>query len=191
LARALHDHPNRGTSADQPRSASSPSPSSSAGCGLPALVVTDGACLSNGRAGSRGGWAALILNPTTLAECVLTGREAPTTNQRMEVTAVLQALHALPAGCDVRLLTDSTYVIWGLERCRRRSPSGHPYPFKANADLWQLVAVEAGRHRTIVAEHVRAHAAHPLNERANDLAAAQAAAIPAPLPGAQGARPPT
>ena len=78
-------------------------------------LITDGACLDNGRADPRGGWAAILIGPDG-GERVLTGAEAPSTNNRMELTAAIEGLAAAPAGSDVEVLTDSAYLANGVNQ---------------------------------------------------------------------------
>ena len=140
----------------------------------PVTVVTDGACSANGRDASRGGWAA-ILTDADGNERVLTGGEAPSTNNRMELTAALEGLAAAPEGGDVRLVTDSTYLAhaiskgWldGWQRRGWKTASKDPV---ANQDLWRRMIAELARHRRVTTEVVKGHAGHDANERANRLA---------------------
>lgn len=140
----------------------------------PVTVVTDGACSANGRDASRGGWAA-ILTDAEGTERVLTGGEAPSTNNRMELTAALEGLAAAPEGADVRLVTDSTYLAhaiskgWldGWQRRGWKTASKDPV---ANQDLWRRMIAELARHRRVTTEVVKGHAGHDANERADRLA---------------------
>ena len=148
-------------------------------------LVTDGACSGNGTDESRGGWAFILTDPSG-GETVLTGGEFPSTNNRMELTAVLEGLSATPAGSDVRLITDSSYVAkaltegWleGWQRRGWRTASKKPV---ANRDLWERMIQELGRHAAVTPELVRGHAGHPANERADRLAQ-DAAVDPDPAP---------
>ena len=74
------------------------------------VVYTDGACDPNP---GRGGWGAIIIDQSQ--EKILKGREAYTTNNRMELTAALQALKSIPAGGSVTIFTDSQYLKRGIE----------------------------------------------------------------------------
>ncbi len=145
----------------------------------PITLVTDGACSGNGTADSRGGWAA-ILNDAHGREVVLTGGEAPSTNNRMELTAALEGLSAAPAGADVELVTDSTYVAnaisqgWlsGWQRRGWRTAAKQPV---ANRELWERMIRELARHHRVRTTLVRGHAGHDANERADRLAQQAAA----------------
>lgn len=140
---------------------------------MPIRVVTDGA--SSGNPGP-GGWAALIIyEDGTLEE--LGGHEPNTTNNRMELRGAIEGLRRVPAGAPVQVVTDSTYLINGITRWiaawRRRGwkkADGEPV---SNRDLWQELETLHGPHVTW--EHVRGHAGHPENERANTIAQAYAA----------------
>ena len=138
------------------------------------ILVTDGACSGNGTDDSRGGWAAILTAPDG-AETVLTGGEYPSTNNRMELTAALEGLSAVPEGSQVRLVTDSTYVAnaiskgWlaGWQRKGWRTAAKQPV---ANRELWERMIVELARHRLVSTQLVRGHAGHDANERADRLA---------------------
>ena len=131
-------------------------------------IFTDGACKGNP---GRGGWGALLRSGRHQRE--LWGGEASTTNNRMELTAVIEALKALKRPVKVRVHTDSTYVQKGISEwihgwkkngwmTRNREPV-------KNADLWR--ALDALVHGHDVSWHwVKGHAGHPENERADALA---------------------
>jgi ribonuclease HI len=145
---------------------------------LPAVaairVYTDGGCRPNP---GPGGWGAVL----HLAEGTheLAGGEADSTNNRMELTAALRALEALPAGSEVELITDSTYLQQGITRWlagwRRRGWVTAARQPVANRDLWMALDAAAQRHR-VRWRWARGHAGEAGNERAHELAAA---AIPA------------
>jgi ribonuclease HI len=134
------------------------------------VIHTDGACKGNP---GPGGWGALIECDGEVEE--LCGGESPTTNNRMEMTAVIRALEALPpgGGAEVDLYTDSQYVKNGIETWihgwkRNGWRTSDKKPVK-NADLWRALDAQAARHR--VRWHwVRGHNDHPGNERADALA---------------------
>ena len=130
-------------------------------------IYTDGTCSPNP---GPGGWAALLQYGKH--EKVLTGSDPDTTNNRMELTAALEALRSLKQPCQVDLFTDSEYLRRGITewlpgwRARgwRRKGGG-----LANVDLWQ--ALEAALRTHQVTWHwVRGHAGHPENERVDRLA---------------------
>jgi ribonuclease HI len=131
-------------------------------------ITTDGACKGNP---GPGGWGAILQWNGT--EKILSGAEFQTTNNRMEMTAALRALEALKRPSDVRLVTDSRYLmdgitqwIHGWKRNGWRNAAKHPVK---NADLWQALDLVAAPHR-IRWEWVKGHSGHPMNERADTLA---------------------
>jgi ribonuclease HI len=131
-------------------------------------VYADGACKGNP---GPGGWGVLLREHGRERE--LHGGEAATTNNRMELTAVIRALQALPTGSRVRLYTDSQYVQKGMTEWlagwkRRGWKTAAKAPVK-NVDLWQQLDDEARRHR-VEWHWVKGHAGHPENERADALA---------------------
>ena len=133
-------------------------------------IYTDGACSGNP---GPGGWAALLLFKGKEKE--LSGGEALTTNNRMELTAAIKALEALSRPCAVDLYTDSQYVRQGVTEWIkgwkvRGWKTADRKPVK-NEDLWR--ALDAARNRHEVAFHwVRGHADDPLNHRVDALAVA-------------------
>jgi ribonuclease HI len=131
-------------------------------------IATDGACKGNP---GPGGWGAVIRSGAREKE--LSGGETLTTNNRMELTAVIEALNALKRPCAVALSTDSRYVMDGLTKWihgwrRNGWKTASKQPVK-NADLWQALVEATARHR-IAWEWVKGHAGHPDNERADRLA---------------------
>lgn len=129
-------------------------------------LITDGACKGNPGAG---GWACLVLTDDgSLHE--LGGAEAPTTNNRMELRAVLEGLRSIPAGVPATVVSDSRYVVDTAQRWLER---GSIPAMAANADLWQPLLQLAGTR--VRWQRVAGHAGHPLNERADTIAQAYAA----------------
>ena len=131
-------------------------------------VYADGACKGNP---GPGGWGVLML--TGGKERELHGGEPATTNNRMELTAVIRALESLPRGRRVRLYTDSQYVQKGMKEWihdwkRRGWRTADRKPVK-NEDLWRQLDDEA-RHHKVEWHWVKGHAGHPGNERADALA---------------------
>jgi len=131
-------------------------------------IYADGACKGNP---GPGGWGALLRSGGTERE--LYGGEADTTNNRMELTAVIRALEALKRRCKVRLYTDSQYVQKGISQWihdwkRRGWRTADKKPVK-NEDLWRRLDELAGAHE-VEWHWVRGHAGHPENERADELA---------------------
>lgn len=131
-------------------------------------IYSDGACKGNPGAG---GWGALLVAGGHRKE--IFGGEPDTTNNRMEMTAVIQALELLKRPSVVAVHTDSQYVQKGIsewlpgwKRRNWRTADGKPVK---NQDLWQRLDALAQRHR-IEWNWVRGHAGHPENERADALA---------------------
>ncbi|APV50559.1 ribonuclease HI [Betaproteobacteria bacterium GR16-43] len=131
-------------------------------------VYTDGACKGNP---GPGGWGALLT--CNGEEREMFGGEASTTNNRMEMTAVIEALRALKRPARVVLHTDSTYVMKGMTEWIRgwkargwRTASKEPVK---NVDLWKILDEEVARHE-IEWKWVKGHSGHDGNERADALA---------------------
>ncbi|HEV2567074.1 ribonuclease HI [Sphingomonas sp.] len=139
-------------------------------------IATDGACKGNP---GPGGWGAIIRYGEREKE--ISGGEPLTTNNRMELTAAVEALNALNRPCRVQLSTDSRYVMDGLTKWlkgwqRNGWKTADKKPVK-NADLWQRLIDAAAPHR-IEWRWVKGHAGHPDNERADKLASEAARAQP-------------
>ena len=131
-------------------------------------IYADGACKGNP---GRGGWGAVLQSGGREKE--LFGGEAHTTNNRMELTAVIRALEALKRASHVEVYTDSQYVQKGISEWladwkRRGWRTADKKPVK-NEDLWRELERLAAAHR-ISWHWVRGHAGHPENERADALA---------------------
>ena len=133
-------------------------------------IFTDGACSGNP---GPGGWGAIMR--TKGIEKELSGGEKDTTNNRMEMMAVIAALEALQRGCRVKITTDSQYVMKGMLEWlpgwkKRNWQTAAKKPVK-NIDLWQRVERAAATHQ-LEWEWVRGHQGHVENERADQLAVA-------------------
>jgi len=131
-------------------------------------VYTDGACKGNP---GRGGWGVLLSYGERTRE--LFGGEAHTTNNRMELTAVIRALEALNRQCRIKLHTDSKYVQQGITAWihdwkKRGWKTADRKPVK-NVDLWRRLD-ELAREHEIEWIWVRGHSGHDGNERADELA---------------------
>ena len=136
-------------------------------------IFTDGACLGNPGAG---GWAAILRYGDIEKE--LSGGEAETTNNRMELTAVISALEALKEACNITLYTDSRYVMDGIEKWifnwkkNGWKTSNKKTPVK-NVELWQRLDELKAKHE-IRWVWVKGHAGHKENERCDELARTEA-----------------
>jgi ribonuclease HI len=134
-------------------------------------IYTDGACRGNP---GRGGWGAILVYGSIEKE--LSGGERETTNNRMELTAVISALEALREPCEVTLTSDSKYVIdaitkgwavsWRAKGWRKadKSPA-------LNVDLWEVLLGLLEKHK-VEFVWVHGHTGHPYNERCDALATA-------------------
>ena len=132
------------------------------------VIHTDGACSGNP---GPGGWGAILDYNSTRKE--LFGGEAQTTNNRMELTAAIEALNALKQPCVVEMHVDSVYVKDGITKwiqgwLRNGWKTSDKKPVK-NAELWQALAEAIKRHQ-ISWHWVKGHDGHPENERADELA---------------------
>ena len=137
-------------------------------------IFTDGACKGNP---GPGGWGAILRSNGKERE--LSGGESPSTNNRMELMAAIEALNALKRPCHVQLYTDSVYVrdgitkwIHGWRRNGWRTSDRKPVK---NDELWKALLEASAPHR-IDWHWVKGHAGHPENERADALACAEAEA---------------
>ena len=134
-------------------------------------IYTDGACDPNP---GIGGWAAILIFGTTEKE--ISGGERESTNNRMELTAAIEALKMLKEPCDVTLYTDSEYVKnaftqgWLENWLRRGWKTADKKPVK-NQDLWQTLYALTQQHQ-INWQWVRGHANDELNNRCDELAVA-------------------
>jgi ribonuclease HI len=131
-------------------------------------IFTDGACKGNP---GPGGWGAWLKNGEHEKE--ICGGERNTTNNRMELMAVIEALSALTRPCNVVLHTDSQYVQKGISEWihgwkKRGWKTAAKEPVK-NADLWQALDAAQARHQ-VEWRWVRGHSGHVGNERADQLA---------------------
>jgi ribonuclease HI len=135
-------------------------------------IFSDGACSGNP---GPGGWGAILRYGVHEKE--ICGGEAQTTNNRMELTAVLRALQLLKEPCEVTLCSDSKYVIDALSKGWAKSWQKNHW-IKSdkkpalNADLWEQLLAAAAPH--ILHYHwIKGHAGHPENERCDQMAVAK------------------
>lgn len=131
-------------------------------------IYTDGACSGNP---GPGGWGALLRFGEIERE--LSGADADTTNNRMELMAAIQALESLNQSCIVHLTTDSQYVRQGITEwlpkwIANQWRTAAKQPVK-NQDLWERLQRAAGRHQ-VHWHWVKGHSDHPENERVDELA---------------------
>ncbi len=131
-------------------------------------IFTDGACRGNP---GPGGWGVLLRYGKH--EKTLYGADALTTNNRMELTAAIQALFSLKEPCKIDLYTDSQYVQKGIAEWihawkKKQWKKADNKPIK-NVDLWQALDQEVSRHH-VTWHWVRGHSGHPENELADALA---------------------
>ncbi len=131
-------------------------------------IVTDGACSGNP---GPGGWAAIIDENDERRE--ISGAEGRTTNNRMEMMAVIRALDSLTEPSRVHVVTDSQYVALGMTRWiqgwQRKGWKTKSGGAVKNRDLWQELLAHSQKHE-LSWEWIRGHDGHPENERADALA---------------------
>ena len=131
-------------------------------------IFTDGACKGNP---GPGGWGVVLRMGAHEKE--MSGHDPATTNNRMELTAVIEALRALKSPCDVSLHTDSRYVIDGITKWiigwQKNGWKNAAKKPVLNADLWRALLEAKNGHR-ITWHWVKGHDGHPENERADRLA---------------------
>lgn len=132
-------------------------------------IYTDGACRGNP---GRGGWGAVLVYKGVEKE--LSGGEPMTTNNRMELSAVIAALSALREPCEITLTSDSKYVVDAVTKGWARSwqARGWIKPDKSpalNPDLWEKLLKLLDYH-SVTFVWVKGHAGHPYNERCDKLA---------------------
>jgi ribonuclease HI len=143
-------------------------------------LFTDGACRGNP---GPGGWAFILRHPATGKEKELSGGVAETTNNQMEMQAVISGLRALSRRSRVEVVTDSAYVMKGCQEWLpgwkrngwKRREGKQLKPVK-NVELWQELDELLTRH-VVRWTHVRGHQGHPENERCDELAVAAALQI--------------
>ena len=137
------------------------------------FAFTDGACSGNP---GPGGWGVVLQakdGDALLKERELCGGAAETTNNRMELTAAIEALQTLERESKITLITDSVYVkdgitkwLWGWKKNGWRTAAKKPVK---NAELWQKLDAAQARHQ-VTWQWVKGHAGQPENERADTLA---------------------
>jgi ribonuclease HI len=130
-------------------------------------IFTDGSCLGNP---GNGGWCAILRYGEH--EKILSGNEANTTNNRMELTAVIKALEALKEPCEIELYSDSTYVLKGLNEWLDNWIKKDFKKVK-NVDLWKKY-IEVSKPHKIHINWVKGHSGHKENEICDKIAKEEA-----------------
>lgn len=141
----------------------------------PVQLYTDGACSGNP---GPGGWAFILRCSKTGKELERAAGEPNSTNNKMELTAVIEGLKVLKEPCEVTLYADSTYVLQGMKswmagwksRGWKRRDGKKLVPVK-NVELWKELDEQMQEHK-IIFEHVKGHSGHLENERCDVLAVA-------------------
>ena len=140
------------------------------------FAYTDGGCSGNPGPGGWGVVMQAIEGGEVVKERELSGGEAQTTNNRMELMAAIQALEALKAESEITIVTDSTYLRDGITKWihgwKRNGWKTAAKKDVKNADLWQRLDAVQARHR-VSWDWVKGHAGHEQNERADKLATAE------------------
>ena len=170
-AKPLAAHPATGTT--HHRSASSAARANDAPVDY--TIYTDGSCLKN--PGGPGGWAIVAKDEATGAVTEQNGGDPMTTNNRMELTAVISAVERLKEPCDIKIYTDSQYVanaflkgwIWNWKKNGWKKSDKKPV---LNPELWERLLKALSKHEYEFI-WVKGHAGHPENERCDRLAVAQ------------------
>ena len=130
-------------------------------------IYTDGSCIGNP---GPGGWAAIIIENGATRK--LHGRDENTTNNKMEVLAAIEGIEATPPGSTVRVHSDSSYLINTMTKNWKRNK---------NRDLWTRLDSAVAK-RNVHWSWVKGHAGHPLNEKADRIANAEARGEPVNRP---------
>lgn len=141
-------------------------------------LFSDGACSGNP---GPGGWGCILRHPASGTEKEFSGGAAQTTNNQMEMLAVIEGLRQLSKPSRVEVVTDSSYVAkgsaewlpnWKKNGWRRKD--GKKWVPVKNVELWQQLDAELQRH-TVKFTLVKGHSGHPENERCDEMAVAEAA----------------
>lgn len=135
------------------------------------IIYTDGACSGNP---GPGGWAAILIHAATGYRREISGAERMTTNNRMEMIGVIEGLKALRRPSEVEVVSDSRYVVQGMNEwihnwIRRgwRTASKKPV---LNEDLWRELLFQSEKQKEVRFTWVQSHAGNPENERCDELA---------------------
>ena len=139
------------------------------------IIYTDGSCLNNP---GPGGWAAIIIDPVTQSRKEISGGYKETTNNRMEMTSIIEALSTLDEPCIAKIFSDSEYVCnafnkgWLASWVKRNWVKADRKPVK-NVDLWKKMQEKMAKH-SVTFQWVKGHAGNPENERCDHLAQSEA-----------------
>ena len=139
------------------------------------VLFTDGACSGNP---GPGGWACLLVvtKDGKRHEKLISGGDKSTTNNRMEMQAVLEGFKALKRPCEVKVVSDSKYVIDGITKWvhgwKKRGWKKADKKPVLNKEIWQALVDEEARH-TVSYEWVKGHSGHPENDRVDEEACRQ------------------
>ena len=157
------------------RPASPPAPSAAESAAPPedrplVLLYSDGACSGNP---GPGGWGAILVDPGSGQRLEISGSDPQTTNNRMEMIAIIEGLRRLKRESRVRIVTDSRYVVDGMKSWihswrRNGWRTADKKPVK-NQDLWQELSALESRH-DLIFEWIRGHQGHAENERCDQMA---------------------
>ena len=137
------------------------------------ILYTDGACSGNP---GPGGWGFIMEHPASGKQLTRSGGEAQTTNNRMELMAVIEGLSALKQPCQVEVVSDSAYVLNGLSSWMKswkangwRRREGKTWKEVKNVDLWQRLD-ELMQIHSLQFTKIKGHAGHPQNEECDRMA---------------------
>ena len=140
------------------------------------ILYTDGACSGNP---GPGGWAFILRHLPTGKELERSGGEGETTNNRMELQAVVEVLSSLNRSVSVRIVSDSAYVLNGLSTWIKswkkngwKRKDGSKWVEVKNVDLWKRLDGLAASHKVEFSK-IKGHSGHPENERCDELAVAE------------------
>lgn len=133
-------------------------------------IYTDGSCLNNGNNGT-GGYCAIVLNSKD-GELTIKGSQSDTTNNRMEMTAIIQGLKVVPRHSIVDIYSDSEFIVKTIRGWLKKWIQ-KGFKKKANVDLWQEY-IEVSKNLHINAHWVKAHSGNYYNERCDHIAKEEA-----------------
>ena len=136
------------------------------------IIYTDGACSGNP---GKGGWGAVLIYGSIEKE--ISGTDECTTNNRMELTAVIEGLKALKEPCEVKIITDSQYVVNGITMGWAKSWKANNWRKKdkkpaLNPELWDELLSLTEKH-SVSFEWIKGHAGPPENERCDEMAVSE------------------